>query len=38
VVVLHHGEKLASGTPAEVRANPEVVRAYMGGVVETDHA
>jgi branched-chain amino acid transport system permease protein len=38
VVVLHHGEKLASGTPAEVRANPEVVRAYMGGVVEADHA
>jgi branched-chain amino acid transport system permease protein len=38
VVVLHHGEKLASGTPAEVRANPEVVRAYMGGVAETADA
>ncbi len=33
IVVLHLGEKLAEGTPAEVRANPEVVRAYLG-----DHA
>jgi branched-chain amino acid transport system permease protein len=31
VVVLHHGEKLAEGTPAAVAADPAVVTAYMGG-------
>ena len=30
VTVLHFGHPLASGTPAEVQANPEVVRAYLG--------
>ncbi len=30
VVVLHQGRKLAEGTPAEVRGNPEVEAAYFG--------
>lgn len=30
VLVLHHGEVLAQGTPAEVTANQRVVEAYLG--------
>ncbi|MCV0438475.1 MAG: ABC transporter ATP-binding protein [Hydrogenophaga sp.] len=32
VVVMHQGQKLAEGTPAEVRANPAVQAAYFGEI------
>jgi len=31
VLVLHYGERLASGSPGEIKDHPDVVEAYLGG-------
>jgi branched-chain amino acid transport system permease protein len=38
VIVLDHGEKLAEGTPEEVRSNEEVLRAYLGRAAQKEAA
>ena len=36
VVVLHYGTRIATGTPEEVQANPDVIGAYLGADWQQD--
>jgi branched-chain amino acid transport system ATP-binding protein len=35
VMALNYGKVIAMGTPQQVQAHPDVVKAYLGGEVET---
>ncbi len=38
IVVMAQGQVIAEGEPAEIRENPAVLDAYLGGVLEEEAA
>ena len=36
ILVLDYGRVIASGKPEDIRSNPQVIKAYLGGDVKID--